>query len=184
MAAKTCALSDICGTHFGETKAVAWPAGRPASASFSMSSILIAVGTFVASLCRPSRARTSTMRTLRGRLMQAAFLLFLRTSGLLRRLEPGGRALFQERAHALPAFLGRAGGGDAGGQVFQELGAERAPRDRADQVLGLGMGSRRPLADLSEDRVDGRAALLRLAQLLDETDSLGLRCPEPHGVRA
>src|SRR5258708_25366758 len=126
MAAKTCALSDICGTHFGETKAVASTAGRPASASFSMSSILIAVGTFVASFCRPSRGATSTMRTLRGRLMQAPFLLFLRTSGLLRRLEPGGRALFQERAHALPAFLGRPRGSDQRRQVFQEHPAEAA----------------------------------------------------------
>src|SRR2546422_11548832 len=108
MPAKTCALSDICGTHFGETKAVASTAGRPASASLSISSIFTAVGTPVASFCRPSRGATSTMRTLRGRLMQAPFLLFLlRTSGLLRRLEPGGRALFQERAHALLAFLGR-----------------------------------------------------------------------------
>src|SRR5260221_11197567 len=104
MGAKTCALSDICGTHFGETKAVASTAGRPASASFSMSSILIAVGTFVASFCRPSRGATSTMRTLRGRLMQAPFLLFLRTRGLLRRLEPGRRGPFLETEHALHPF--------------------------------------------------------------------------------
>src|SRR5258706_13511711 len=136
MAAKTCALSDICGTHFGETKAVASTAGRPASASFSMSSILIAVGTFVASFCRPSRGATSTMRTLRGRLMQAPFLLFLRTSGLLRRLEPGGRALFQERAHAPLAFLRRPGGGDARRPVFQELRAEPGPPHRGGQGLG------------------------------------------------
>src|SRR6266516_1330286 len=116
MPAKTCALSDICGTHFGEPKAVASTAGRPASASLSISSIFTAVGTPVASFCRPSRGATSTILTLRGRLIwapgwegadcarqaQERVLFFpLRARGLLRRLEPGGRALFQERAHAL-----------------------------------------------------------------------------------
>ena len=37
----TAALSAICGTHFGETKAPASTTGRPASARRSMSAIFV-----------------------------------------------------------------------------------------------------------------------------------------------
>src|SRR5215470_7263425 len=69
MPAMTAALSDICGTHFGETKAPASTARRPASASRSMSAILTATGADLASFCSPSRGPTSTMRTSAGRRM-------------------------------------------------------------------------------------------------------------------
>src|SRR5215213_2325950 len=59
----TSVWSAICGTHFGDTNAVASTAGRPASARRSMSSSLTAVGTWFGSFCRPSRGPTSTMRT-------------------------------------------------------------------------------------------------------------------------
>ena len=62
----TSAWSAICGTHFGETNAVASTAGSPASASRSISSTLTAVGTLFGSFCRPSRGPISTMRTLLG----------------------------------------------------------------------------------------------------------------------
>src|SRR3954468_14063854 len=63
MRSSTSVWSAICGTHFGETKAVASTAGRPTSARRSMSSSLTAVGTWFGSFCRPSRGPTSTMRT-------------------------------------------------------------------------------------------------------------------------
>src|SRR5207249_3427454 len=61
--AMTRALSDICGTHFGDTKLVASIAGSPASVRRSMSATLISVGTIVFSFCSPSRGPTSTMQT-------------------------------------------------------------------------------------------------------------------------
>src|SRR5215207_4341986 len=63
MRSSTSVWSAICGTHFGETNAVASTAGRPASARRSMSSSLTAVGTSPGSFCKPSRGPTSTMRT-------------------------------------------------------------------------------------------------------------------------
>src|SRR5689334_1578974 len=63
MRSSTSVWSAICGTHFGETKAVASTAGSPASARRSISSSLTAVGTSPGSFCRPSRGPTSTMRT-------------------------------------------------------------------------------------------------------------------------
>ena len=63
MRAITSALSAICGTHFGDTNAVASTAGRPASDRRSISSTLIAVGIVCFSFCRPSRGPTSTIFT-------------------------------------------------------------------------------------------------------------------------
>src|SRR5215208_1654434 len=63
MRSSTSVWSAICGTHFGETKAVASTAGSPASARRSISSTLTAVGTSPRSFCSPSRGPTSTMRT-------------------------------------------------------------------------------------------------------------------------
>src|SRR5215470_8759417 len=63
MRSSTSVWSAICGTHFGETNAVASTAGRPASARRSISSSLTAVGTSPGSFCSPSRGPTSTMRT-------------------------------------------------------------------------------------------------------------------------
>jgi hypothetical protein len=79
MAAKTSALSAICGTHLGETKAVASIALSPAAARRWISSTLIAVETGFFSFCRPSRGPTSTMRTLLGRviLLGCLFLVSL-----------------------------------------------------------------------------------------------------------
>src|SRR5512134_2017861 len=66
MRSSTSVWSAICGTHFGETKAVASTAGRPASARRSISSTLTAVGTSPRSFCKPSRGPTSTNRTKSG----------------------------------------------------------------------------------------------------------------------
>src|SRR5215468_4855867 len=66
MRAMTSAASAICGTHLGETNAVASTAGKPASESWSISAILVSVGTVAFSFCRPSRGPTSTRRTWRG----------------------------------------------------------------------------------------------------------------------
>src|SRR5690242_6580235 len=63
MRSSTSVWSAICGTHFGETNAVASTAGSPASARRSISSTLSAVGTSAFSFCRPSRGPTSTRRT-------------------------------------------------------------------------------------------------------------------------
>src|SRR3954471_9961366 len=63
MRSRTSVWSAICGTHLGDTKAVASTAGRPASARRSISSSFTAVGTSPGSFCRPSRGPTSTMRT-------------------------------------------------------------------------------------------------------------------------
>src|SRR5581483_4316419 len=62
----TSALSAICGTQRGETKAPASIARRPASASISMSRTLSAAATVVASFWSPSRGPTSTMLTSAG----------------------------------------------------------------------------------------------------------------------
>src|SRR5215467_5195728 len=66
MPAITSAASAICGTHLGETNAVASMAGKPASESRSISAILVSVGTVAFSFCSPSRGPTSTNRTRRG----------------------------------------------------------------------------------------------------------------------
>ncbi len=66
MRSSTSVWSAICGIHFGETKAVASIARRPASARRSISSSFTAVGTSPFSFCSPSRGPTSTMRTLSG----------------------------------------------------------------------------------------------------------------------
>src|SRR5262247_2147237 len=63
MRSSTSVWSAICGTHFGDTNAVASTAGSPASARRSISSSLTAVGTSPGSFCSPSRGPTSTMRT-------------------------------------------------------------------------------------------------------------------------
>jgi hypothetical protein len=69
MPASTWALSAICGTHFGETKAPTSMVCKPASPRRSISSILTAVEMVCFSFCKPSRGPTSTMRTLLGRVM-------------------------------------------------------------------------------------------------------------------
>ena len=66
MPAMTAALSAICGTHFGDTNAVASTTGNPASVRRSINSILTAAGTFCASFCKPSRGPTSTILTFSG----------------------------------------------------------------------------------------------------------------------
>src|SRR5208282_5909287 len=81
IAAMTCALSAICGTHLGETKLVASIAGRPASLSRSMRPTLTGVGTIAGSFCKPSRGPTSTMRTRRGRFMRGLLRGRHRASG-------------------------------------------------------------------------------------------------------
>src|SRR5512145_1962454 len=63
MRSMTSAWSAICGIHLGDTNAVASTAGRPASASRSMSSPFTSVGTWPGSFCRPSRGPTSTILT-------------------------------------------------------------------------------------------------------------------------
>src|SRR6185312_1602515 len=67
MPAMTAALSAICGTHLGDTNAPASTTGRPASARRSISAILVAAGTALASFWRPSRGPTSTILTRVGR---------------------------------------------------------------------------------------------------------------------
>src|SRR6185503_16540881 len=67
MRSSTSVWSAICGTHLGETKAVASTAGRPASARRSMSSTFTAVGTSARSFCRPSRGPISTSLTESGK---------------------------------------------------------------------------------------------------------------------
>jgi hypothetical protein len=63
MRAITSALSAICGTHFGDTNAVASTTGRPAAESRSISSTLTAVAIETFSFCSPSRGPTSTSLT-------------------------------------------------------------------------------------------------------------------------
>src|SRR3954468_6421802 len=63
MRSNTSVWSAICGTHFGDTNAVASTERSPAAASRSISSSFTAVGTSPGSFCRPSRGPTSTMRT-------------------------------------------------------------------------------------------------------------------------
>src|SRR3954470_6437985 len=63
MRSSTSVWSAICGTHFGDTNAVASTAGSPASARRSISSTLTAVGTSPRSFCSPSRGPTSTILT-------------------------------------------------------------------------------------------------------------------------
>src|SRR6476661_4112219 len=63
MRAMTSALSAICGTHFGDTNAVASTTGSPAAESRSISSTLTAVEIEPCSFCRPSRGPTSTSLT-------------------------------------------------------------------------------------------------------------------------
>src|SRR3954467_453953 len=63
MRSSTSVWSAICGTHFGDTNAVASTAGSPASARRSISSSLTAVASSPGSFCSPSRGPTSTMRT-------------------------------------------------------------------------------------------------------------------------
>ena len=58
-----------CGTHFGDTKAVASIAARPVALRRSMSATLTSVAIVAFSFCRPSRGPTSTILTLRGRLI-------------------------------------------------------------------------------------------------------------------
>src|SRR5690348_17248720 len=63
MRSSTSVWSAICGTHFGETNAVASTAGRPAPARRSISLSFTAVGTSRGSFCSPSRGPTSTSLT-------------------------------------------------------------------------------------------------------------------------
>src|SRR4051812_14464783 len=73
MRAITDALSAICGTHFGDTNAVASIAVKPVRVNRSISSTLMSVGTMPFSFCRPSRGPTSTSFTRAGSaMMQSA----------------------------------------------------------------------------------------------------------------
>ena len=63
--------SDIWGTHFGDTKAVASTVFKPLSTSLRTSSSFCAVSTRLGSFCSPSLGPTSTMRTSLGRLAHA-----------------------------------------------------------------------------------------------------------------
>ena len=55
--------SAICGTRLGFTKLAASSRRTPAPISRSINSALVAVDTVAGSLCRPSRAATSTICT-------------------------------------------------------------------------------------------------------------------------
>src|SRR5215831_15478080 len=66
MRASTSAVSAICGTHLGETKAPASMTDKPVSERRSISSTLMAVVRIADSFCRPSRGPTSTILTARG----------------------------------------------------------------------------------------------------------------------
>src|SRR5438034_10754955 len=89
MRSSTSVWSAICGTHFGDTNAVASTARSPASASRSMSSSLTAVGTSPGSFCSPSRGPTST-----------SFTKLLKRDELraFRHLLPGGEVHFLDHA--------------------------------------------------------------------------------------
>src|SRR5881394_3276313 len=63
MPANTSAVSAICGTHFGLTKAPTSITGRRAADRRLTNSILSAVETRACSFCSPSRGPTSTMVT-------------------------------------------------------------------------------------------------------------------------
>lgn len=56
-----------CGTHFGDTKAVASTTERPVSLNLLMSSTFVSVAITCFSFCSPSRAPTSTILTNLGR---------------------------------------------------------------------------------------------------------------------
>src|SRR3954447_22707898 len=69
MPARTSAVSAICGTHLGDTKAPASITGNPVSDSRSISSTLTASGTMAFSFWSPSRGPTSTIFTRPGSAM-------------------------------------------------------------------------------------------------------------------
>src|SRR2546422_8194461 len=99
----------------------------------------------------------------------------------LRLRHPGRGALLEEGAHALPAFVGRPGAADAPGHIGDQLGRDRPQRDRADQLLGRRVRSRRALDELAQDRVHRRIQLLGPRELLHESDAIGLRRGETLG---
>src|ERR1043166_4426871 len=66
MRVRTSAVSGICGTHLGETKAPASMTESPVSLRRFISSTLMSVVSVADSFCSPSRGLTSTILTARG----------------------------------------------------------------------------------------------------------------------
>src|SRR6266571_6997984 len=79
--------------------------------------------------------------------------LFLLLGALFNRLrQPCGFSLLEKGAHALLAFRGRPGGGDACGHVIHQFGVGPPAGDRMDQVLGHRVRPRRARTRLPETR--------------------------------
>src|SRR5688500_17672666 len=163
----TCALSAICGTHLGETKAVASLTCRPASCRRWMSSTLTSVETGAASFCSPSRGPTSTSFTFRGIVMSKPV-----TNLPPRRHDskiPENSFGLSWRLGVLVAICGGACGSgprlrrralfEDGGQLFLRLGGDA---DRGDALRHL----------LHRLVVDARVRHFRY-QLLDGRDRVG-----------
>src|SRR5688500_1781555 len=131
MRSSTSVWSAICGIHFGETKAVASTADRPASARRSISSTLTAVGTSPRSFCSPSRGPTSTMRTDLFKRNQLRALEHLLAGGIVDFLHHavgrrGDRVLhlhrFQDKERLALAHFGAGGNHDLDDLPLHRLG--------------------------------------------------------------
>src|SRR5258708_23179771 len=80
-------------------------------------------------------------------------LFFLPRALFHRMLQPGGPALLEKSAHAFLALCGCPGGGDSGGHVVHQFGADPPPRDRMDQGLGQRLRPGPPLHERAPNRV-------------------------------
>src|SRR5882672_5722910 len=103
----TSAWSLICGTHFGDTNAVASMTRRPLCARRSINSSLVSVVTVCFSFCKPSRGPTSTIFTTAfiDRSRPVPFARYASRYPVLKRNRTGSPLLRMPCAHARPAAL-------------------------------------------------------------------------------
>src|SRR5262245_31012934 len=141
MRSSTSVWSAICGTHFGDTNAVASTDASPAAASRSISSSFTSVGTSRGSFCRPSRGPTSTILT-RLEVKSAFRLLHCDQFRTLEHLFAGGEVDFLDHASA------RRGDGVLHLHRLQDeqglalLHRLAGPRHHLDDSAGHGRGER------------------------------------------
>ena len=118
----TSAASAICGTHLGETNAVASIAGKPASARASISATFASVGTIAFSFCKPSRGPTSTSRTALG---SVAFRVMT-----LRDAVSVASSAIDDAGHRLPSLEPPDLPGDLRDRIFDHGHRRRVRRQR------------------------------------------------------
>src|SRR4030095_10469980 len=133
----TSAASAICGTHFGETNAVASIARNPASVSASIKATFSSVGTIAFSFCRPSRGPTSTRRTMEGSLTLRVIRLAIRES-----ITSGAVA---DTRHRLSALEASDLGDDLCDRVLDHRDRGRVRRQRDPRMMPEGMAGRQRL---------------------------------------